>query len=134
MTQTPPRGPEPKDLFSRARELARELQRLTTDIQTHVQNPAASSLPQLSQLIFQREERLAELTQMGLQQLPEAEQAVLLEILQECQGVDSSNEQHLTQYRDNLAAQIRNLKGGQTLLSKYKINNPKEASTHSQEA
>lgn len=74
------------------------------------------------------------MTQMGLQQLPEPQQTALLEILQDCQGVDSSNEQRLKQYRANLEAQMRNLKGGQTLLSKYKINNPKEASTHSQEA
>jgi hypothetical protein len=132
MTQTPPCGPdEPTDLFSLAARKVQELQQLTQEIQAQSQNP---TLPVLTQLIFQREERLSELNGMGLQALPPERQAVLLGMLQACQGMDPQIEQHLKQLRQSLETQLQSLKGGQSLISKYKIVNPQEASTHSQDA
>lgn len=131
MTQTPPCGPEPDDHFTLAHSKVQELQRLTQEIQAQSQNP---TLPVLSQLIFQREERLNELTQMGLHTLPPEQQTALLEILQTCQGMDPDIEQHLKHFHKHLDEQLRELKGSQALINKYKISNPQESGTQSKDA
>lgn len=131
MTQTPQGGPDAEALFTLAQAHVQELQRLTHEIQLQTDKP---KLPILSQLIFQREEQLKSLSNLDLQSLSDERQAKILEGLQNCQTMDPGIEERLQQLRNRLREQIKALKSGQVLISKYKINNPKQPGHISRDA
>jgi len=127
----PPGGPESNEVFNLASDYVQELQRLTENIQLQSTDPM---LPTLSQLIFQREERIRALTALDWNSLSPEQQASLLASLQQCQALDPEIENQLKNVRNQLESQIQSLKTGRALISKYKINAPGQSGYYSKDA
>ena len=131
MTQMPPGVPESSEVFNLASDYVQDLQRLTENIQLQSTDPM---LPTLSQLIFQREERIRALTALDWNSLSPEQQASLLASLQQCQALDPEIENQLKNVRNQLESQIQSLKTGKALINKYKINAPGQSGYYSKDA
>jgi len=123
--------PESSEVFNLASDYVQDLQRLTENIQLQSTDPM---LPTLSQLIFQREERIRALTALDWNSLSPEQQASLLASLQQCQALDPEIENQLKNVRNQLESQIQSLKTGKALINKYKINAPGQSGYYSKDA
>jgi len=126
----PPCGPESNELFNLACEYVQDLQRLTENIQLQSTEP---TLPALSQLVFQREERIQSLTALNWQLFSPEQQSILLAALQNCQAMDPEIENQLKNVRNHLESQIQSLKASQALIGKYKISQPDQQGYYSKD-
>lgn len=131
MTQMPPCGPESNELFNLACDYVQDLQRLTENIRLQSEKPL---LPTLSQLIFQREERLNALTALNWELFSPEQQSILLVALQNCQAMDPEIGNQLNHLREQLEAQIQGLTTSKALIDKYKINQPGQTGHYSKDA
>lgn len=132
MSQTSPFGPDKRQTLQASAE---ELLQLTGEILQESQKP---DLPDLGQLILQRDQLIQSLTQQTQSvlyaDLSSENRESILTTLQECKRMDALIIEALKHQRNLAGDNIQALKGAHALLDKYKIQDSEPQGTRSQEA
>jgi hypothetical protein len=90
-------------------------------------------LPQLNQLIFERDKALGMLTAVKLNALPEKAQDWLLFCLRQCQSIDQGNLATMQAFKTAMTSQLQGMKDAGIVMDKYRAGS-KQESTRWEEA
>lgn len=101
-------------------ERVMQLQQITKKLVTLSKEPV---LPELSQVILQRDHLISSLHQLVTEHslMPDALSKVNQSALEECQNNDKIIQKNLTGFQDKINKQLKEFKSSHVLLQKYKL-------------
>lgn len=123
-------GPE-NQAAQQAVDLGENLLRFSEQIAEQCQQ--SPELPQLNQLIFERDKALGTLTAIKLNALPDKAQEWLLFCLRQCQSIDQTNLETMQAFKTTMSSQLQGMKDAGVLMDKYRAGS-KQESTRWEEA
>lgn len=126
-------NPKPPYTFNleESEGLLNQLEQIT---QTILPLSTGENLPQLNQLILERERILKACQALPLETFTAEQKARLKSRIDQCQALDLEIQQNMDHYKSQIGSQLRHVKQSQTLLGKYQGPTNSNLETHNEDA
>jgi hypothetical protein len=117
--------------FEESERLLSQLEQVTQAI---LQLSTGENLPQLNQLILEREQIIKACQGIPVEAYTAAQKKCLKSRIDACQALDLTAHQNMDDFKTEIGKQLRQVKQGQNLLGKYQILKNSNQETHNEDA
>ena len=117
--------------FEESEGLLNQLEQIT---QTILQLSTGENLPQLNQLILERERIIKACQEIHIESFTAAQKKCLKSRIDQCQALDLEIQQNMDQFKIEISKQLQHIKQSRNLLGKYHGPANSNQETHNEDA